>query len=156
MGSRSHSRPRPREGRPAPLDVRLVKALGLHLEARKGSGRDRLDEAANPELAMDRTSDPLRDLGRRLDDAPQLVHLADPRQLDAVLADLVEAANDRLDRAREHVHAAHREHVIHAAGDPAGELYERAPARTSSTDRSDAIACAVTDDRHAPATEVRK
>src|SRR5437867_351827 len=37
---------------------------------------------------MDRSPDTLGDVGWRLDDAAQLVHLADPRQLDPVLANL--------------------------------------------------------------------
>src|SRR5213083_770604 len=105
---------------------------------------------------MDRTTDTLGDIGRRLDDAAQLVHLADPRQLDTVLANLVEATDDRLDRAREHVDAAHRDHVIHAAGDPAGELHERAPTRARASHRVDTVAGAIANDGHAPPTEIRE
>src|SRR2546430_11161290 len=52
--------------------------------------------------------------------------ISDARQLDAVLAHLVETANDRLDRAGEHVDATDRDHVIHTARDPTRKLYERA------------------------------
>src|SRR5438552_6484080 len=43
-----------------------------------------------------------------------------------------------------------------AAGYPAGELYERATARACATCRVDPIPGAITDDRHAPTTEIRE
>src|SRR4029077_14051070 len=135
-------------------DVGLVEALGLHLETRQRSWRDSLDEAADPKLAMHCGRNAVSDVGRRLDDAAELVHLADPRQLDAILAHLVEAANDRLDGAREHVHPADGDHVIHAPGDAPRELHERAPACARTAHRLDAIPGAIADDRHPPAAEV--
>src|SRR4029077_13647524 len=88
--------------------------------------------------------------------AAELVHLADPRQLDAILAHFVETANDRFNGAREHVHATDGDHFIHAPGDAPGELHEGAPARAGTAHRFDAIPGAIADDRRAPPTEVRQ
>ena len=103
---------------------------------------------------MDRAGDTLGDVRRRLDSAPKLVHLAHPCQRDAVLAHLVEPAEDRLDRAREHVHAAHGDHVVHAAGDAAGELHLGAPAGAGTPHGRHAIPRAIADDGHAPSAEI--
>src|SRR5437879_12712065 len=137
-----------------PLDVGLVEALGLHLETREGSVRDGFDHTADAELAMDRAGDTLGDVRGRLDSAPKLVHLADPCQRDAVLAHLVEPTKDRLDRAREHVHTAHRDHVGHAAGDAAGKLHQSAPAGAGTPQGSHAVPRAVVDYGHIPTYQI--
>src|SRR6184192_4276149 len=86
--------------------------------------------------------------------APELVHLVDAHDLDAVFADVGEAPNDRLDRARKNVHAAHRDHVIDPARDAALELEETAAAGAAPAHRADPIAGAVADRGHAPPAEV--
>src|SRR5438046_1771369 len=110
--------------------------------------------ARKAELAMDRAGDTLGDVRGRLDSAPKLVHLADSCQGDAVLAHLIEPAEDRLDRAREHVHTAHGDHVVHAAGDAAGELHQGATAGAGTPHGRHAIPRAVADDGHAPSAEI--
>src|SRR5437763_946951 len=52
--------------------------------------------------------------------------------------------------------AARPDRVVHAAGDPAGEVYARGTGRACATCRVDPIPGAITDDRHAPTTEIRE
>src|SRR3989442_721979 len=130
--------------------------LGLHVKAGQRPRRDGLDGATDPEIAVDRRRDPIGEVGSTtcLHRAAQLVHLAHRHDLHAILLDLRKAADDRVDRAREHIHAADREHVVHAPGDPAGELEQRAPAEAPTADSANAVAGAITEHRHTPSSEV--
>src|SRR6266508_6818500 len=92
----------------------------------------------------------------RFDRAAELVHLPDPHELDAELFDLLKSAHDRLDSAREDVDAAHRDHVVDTADDPALQLEERPAARASLAYGPHAVAGAVADCRRAPAAQVRE
>src|SRR5207245_4777264 len=100
----------------------------------------------------------LREIARctaaRFDDTAKLVHLVDLDDLDAELLDLGEAADNRFDRAREHVDPAYRDHVVDPSGNPARKLHQRPSARTATAYRIHPIAGAVADRGHAPAAEV--
>src|SRR5438105_3565022 len=138
-----------------------MEAAGLELESREAARLGDRDLRAHAEVTMDLVLDRAGKAGRvdagpRLERAAQRIHAPLGVGLDAEFDDVVEAADDVLEDAREDVHAAHREHVVHPAEDPGSKLHVRAPAAAGSAGRPHAVAGPVTDRRRAPAAEVRE